>query len=127
MKTIGDEVMFVSESPAVAAQIALRLTERTGDDAVLPDARAGSAYGSVVAREGDYYGPIVNLAHRLVELAYPGTVLASDELHDAVADDPAFAWGRSRDRKIRDIGRVGTWPLRAGDRGGRGVALASHE
>ncbi len=115
VKTIGDEVMFVSESPEVTAKIALRLTERTGDDAVLPDARAGLTYGSVVAREGDYYGPIVNLAHRLVELAYPGTILTSDELHDAIAADPAFSWGRSRVRKIRDIGRAETWPLRAGE------------
>jgi adenylate cyclase len=114
VKTIGDEVMFVSESPAVTAQIAIRLTERTGVDSMLPDARAGLAYGSVIAREGDYYGPIVNLAHRLVELAYPGTVLASEELHGALAADPSFGWGRARDRKIRDIGVVGTWPLRAG-------------
>lgn len=114
VKTIGDEVMFVSEAPEITARIALRLTERTGDDAMLPEARAGIAFGSVIAREGDYYGPVVNLAHRLVELAYPSTVLTSDELHYAIADDPAFTWGRSRDRKIRDIGRVGTWPLRAG-------------
>jgi adenylate cyclase len=114
VKTIGDEVMFVSESPAVTAAIALRLTERTGDDQVLPEARAGLAYGSVIAREGDYYGPVVNLAHRLVELAYPGTVLVSDELRGAVRELPAFSFGRSRDRKIRDIGRVATWPLRAG-------------
>jgi adenylate cyclase len=114
VKTIGDEVMFVSEAPEITAKIAVRLTERTGDDAVLPEARGGVAFGSVVAREGDYYGSVVNLAHRLVELAYPGTVLASGELHDAIAGDPSFSWGRSRDRKIRDIGRVGTWPLRAG-------------
>jgi len=114
VKTIGDEVMFVSEAPEITARIALRLTERTGDDSVLPEARGGIAFGSVVAREGDYYGSVVNLAHRLVELAYPGTVLASAELHDAIAGDPSFSWGRSRDRKIRDIGRVGTWPLRAG-------------
>ncbi len=126
VKTIGDEVMFVSEFPEVAAAIALRLTERTGGDAVLPEARAGLAYGPTIAREGDYYGPVVNLAHRLVEVAYPGTVLASDELHDAVSSDSRFRWGRSRDRKIRDIGRVATWPLRAGD-AGRAVALASHE
>ena len=55
---------------------------------MLPEARAGLAYGSVIAREGDYYGPVVNLAHRLVELAYPGTVLVSDELHDAVSRRP---------------------------------------
>lgn len=114
VKTIGDEVMFVSEAPEVSARIALRLTERTGDDAMLPDARAGIAFGSVVAREGDYFGSVVNLAHRLVEVAYPGTVLVSEELHDAIKRDPRFGWGRSRDRKIRDIGRVGTWPLRAG-------------
>ena len=115
VKTIGDEVMFVSELPELAGAIALRLTEQTSDDALLPNARAGIAYGSVVAREGDYYGPVVNLAHRLVEVAYPGTVLASDELHDAIAEDPSFRWGRSKDRKIRDIGRVPTWPLRAGN------------
>ena len=56
VKTIGDEVMFVSESPAITAHIALRLTERTGGDSALPDARGGLAYGSVIAREGDYYG-----------------------------------------------------------------------
>ena len=69
----------------------------------------------MVAREGDYYGPVVNLAHRLVEIAYPGAVLVSDELHAAIAEDPAFQWGRFQDRKIRDIGRVATWPLRAGN------------
>lgn len=119
VKTIGDEVMFVSELPELAAAIALRLTEQTADDDLLPNARAGLAYGSVVAREGDYYGPVVNLSHRLVEVAYPGTVLVSDELHDAIVDDPNFSWGRSRDRKIRDIGRVATWPLRIGN-GDRG-------
>jgi adenylate cyclase len=116
VKSIGDEVMFVAEDPAVAAQIALRLTERTGDDAVLPDARAGLALGAVVAQEGDYYGPVVNLAHRLVEVAYPGTVLVSDAMHDALEGDPSFSFGRSRTRRIRDIGRVGTWPLRARER-----------
>jgi adenylate cyclase len=116
VKTIGDEVMFVAESAETAARIALRLTERTGDDAVLPDARAGLAYGPVVAREGDYYGPIVNLAHRLVEIAYPGTVLVCDALHDAVVDVPDVTFGHSRNRKIRDIGRVETWPLRARER-----------
>jgi adenylate cyclase len=116
VKTIGDEVMFVSEAPEITALIALRLTERTGDDAVLPEARGGLAYGSVIAREGDYFGRVVNLAHRLVELSYPGTVLASDELHAAIAANPSFSFGRSRDRKIRDIGRVATWPLRAGGR-----------
>ena len=36
VKTIGDEVMFVAEDPAVGLQIALELTDRTHQDEVLP-------------------------------------------------------------------------------------------
>ena len=36
-------------------------------------------------------------------------------LHGAIADDPRFQWGRAKDRKIRDIGRVPIWPLRDGN------------
>ncbi len=111
VKTIGDEVMFVAADTGSAARIALRLTERSAVDAVLPEARAGLASGTVLAQEGDYYGPVVNLASRLVELARPGSVLASTELHADLADDPAFAWQRMRSRRIRDIGRVEIWAL----------------
>ncbi|HEY4397134.1 MAG TPA: adenylate cyclase regulatory domain-containing protein [Acidimicrobiia bacterium] len=111
VKTIGDEVMFVDVEMANAARIALRLTERSAVDEVLPEARAGLAAGSVLSQEGDYYGPVVNLASRLVEIARPGTVLASSEVHDALGDDPAFAWQRLRSRRIRDIGRVEIWAL----------------
>jgi adenylate cyclase len=111
VKTIGDEVMFVAVEIADAAQIALRLTERSAVDEILPEARAGLAAGTALAQEGDYYGAVVNLASRLVELARPGTVLASSEVRDALADDPAFVWHRLRSRRIRDIGRVEVWAL----------------
>lgn len=111
VKMIGDEVMFVSEDTAAAARIALRLSERSTVDAVLPEARAGLACGPVVAHEGDYYGPVVNLASRMVELARPGSVLTSDDFHAALADDASFAFQRLRSRKIRDIGRVEVWLL----------------
>jgi adenylate cyclase len=111
VKTIGDEVMFVDADVANAGRIALRLTERSAVDEVLPDARAGISAGTVLAQEGDYYGPVVNLASRLVELARPGTVLASGEVRDALADDPTFVWHRLRSRRIRDIGRVEVWAL----------------
>ncbi len=112
VKTIGDEVMFVTPDPASAARIALRLTEGSAVDDLLPDARAGVAFGSVVAQEGDYYGPVVNLASRLVERARPGSVLASNEFRDALGDGPAFDWQRLRPRRVRDIGRVEIWALR---------------
>jgi adenylate cyclase len=116
VKTIGDEVMFVSGDVAAAARIARRLTDRSLDDALLPPARAGLARGSVVTREGDYFGPVVNLASRLVEIAKPGSVIASDEVHASLSEDPAFAWKRLRPRRIRDIGRVEIWALAGIDR-----------
>lgn len=113
VKTIGDEVMFVSSDVGCAARIILRLTERSNVDEVLPDARAGLARGEVLAREGDYYGPVVNLARRIVELARPGTAVCSEQVHRALADDPDFTWRRLRTRRIRDIGSVGLWQLQS--------------
>jgi adenylate cyclase len=111
VKTIGDEVMFVAEEPAAAARIALRLTERSAVEEILPDARAGLACGALIAHEGDYYGPVVNLASRLVEIARPGSVLTSEELHGELESDDAFTFQRLRSRRIRDIGRVEIWLL----------------
>jgi adenylate cyclase len=111
VKMIGDEVMFVSEDTAAAARIALQLSELSTVDEVLPEARTGLACGPVVAHEGDYYGPVVNLASRMVELARPGSVLTSEEVHDALAADASFGFQRLRSRKIRDIGRVEVWLL----------------
>lgn len=113
VKTIGDEVMFVAPDARSVARIARRLTDRSTDDEILPLARAGLAYGLVVTRDGDYFGPVVNLASRLVEMARPASVLVSDEVHEELRDEEGFAWKRLRSRKLRDIGRVDMWALAA--------------
>ena len=120
VKTIGDEVMFVAEEPEIALQIALELTDRTRQDEVLPRARAGMACGPALAREGDYYGAVVNLAHRLVEIARPQSVIVGAELADALDRSrrlhvPAAAEPTDpRHRPGRDLRRPG------GGRAGRG-------
>ncbi len=82
VKTIGDEVMFVGlTNEAVAAALVLREAVAEED---LPALRIGVAAGPVVARNGDYFGPVVNLASRLTELAGPGDVLGPAELRDEV-------------------------------------------
>jgi len=76
VKFIGDEVMFVTGDADSACDIALALIEAfAGDPAVTP--RGGLAEGALLDRGGDYYGPIVNLAARLAELAVPREVLVS--------------------------------------------------
>lgn len=84
VKFIGDEVMFVTGDGASACEIALSLIEAfAGDPAVTP--RAGLAEGALLDRGGDYYGPVVNLAARLAELAVPSEVLVSKEVADHLA------------------------------------------
>jgi adenylate cyclase len=112
VKTIGDEVMFVTDTAGAAATIALRLTERSTGDELLPQTRAGVAFGSLLSREGDYFGPVVNLASRLTELARPGQVLASDEVASALPAVAGIVARRLGSRRIRDIGRVTVFRLR---------------
>jgi adenylate cyclase len=99
-------VMFVTDTCATAAGIALALVELTESDDVLPTVRAGLAFGPLLAREGDYFGPMVNLASRLTEVARPGTVLASEGVGIGLASEDRFKVRRITSRKIRDIGRV---------------------
>lgn len=115
VKMIGDEVMFLVDDPAMAAEIALGLADASRDAAGLGDVRVGMALGPVVEREGDAYGTTVNLASRATSIAYPGTVVASPELRDALADDPAFAFRNMRPRFLKHIGRVTLSVVRRAD------------
>jgi len=111
VKMIGDEVMFVVESVADAARIGLDLADAYADDELLSDVRVGLATGPVLLRDGDYYGPTVNLAHRIVNIGNPGTVLISDEFHTALmleAPDE-FTAQALRPRLLKDLGRVQLW------------------
>ena len=83
-KRIGDAVMFVTNAPGIACALALELIEACTRER-LPKLRVGLAVGEVIVRQGDFYGPTVNLAARLVASAEPGTALTSAELHDRLA------------------------------------------
>ncbi len=69
IKSIGDSVLFVSEDPVRAYDIAEGIINVIGRDPRMPDVRLGLASGSVVTRLGDVFGPPVNLAARLTAVA----------------------------------------------------------
>jgi adenylate cyclase len=85
VKLIGDEVMFVADSADAASLVALALHDTYAGGEVTP--RGGIAFGSVLARGGDFYGPIVNVASRLTGLAVPGEVLVTNEVRDAARSE----------------------------------------
>lgn len=113
-KMIGDEVMFVVDGPEAALETALALAEAYADDEILSDVRVGLSWGDVLTREGDYYGPVVNLASRIVNIALPGAVVISEAVHGRVAGDPRYVFHPLRPRNLKDIGRVRLWRVRRG-------------
>jgi adenylate cyclase len=77
VKLIGDAVMYVSTTPSHACAIALAFVEAFRSHAGDITPRGGVAMGDVVAWQGDYYGPVVNLSARIAELAVPNEVLVA--------------------------------------------------
>jgi adenylate cyclase len=98
IKSIGDEVLFVADTPAQGAAIALALQDKVAEADDLPELRIGLAYGSILIRLGDVYGEVVNLASRLTSEAKPGRVLADREMAAALDGHPAY-----RLRKLRRV------------------------
>jgi adenylate cyclase len=118
IKNIGDEVLFVADDPAAAAEVALVLTTRgAADDHDFPSVRAGLAYGEVVARLGDVLGPTVNIASRLTSIARPGSVLVDDGAHERLAgDDSPFRFRKLRRASVKGYERLQPWALRRADK-----------
>jgi adenylate cyclase len=112
IKTVGDEVLFVSIGATSAAAIALDLVEAMARDDVLPDVRVGMASGRVISRLGDVFGTTVNRASRLTAVARPHTVLVDDGLAASLASESGFEMSALRRRTLRGIGPVTPWVLR---------------
>jgi adenylate cyclase len=115
IKMIGDEVMFEAADPRMGIEIGLDLADAFHHDDSVSDVRVGVAYGPALAREGDLYGPTVNLASRMVGIAYAGAVVTSSEVRELLSDDERYAWKALRGRYLKHIGRV---PLHAVRRAG---------
>jgi adenylate cyclase len=115
IKTIGDEILFAVDRAEDAAHIALELVEGHLHDEDFPELRAGVAWGPVLNRLGDVFGPTVNLAARLTSLARPGRVLVDKELADALAGDETFRLRRMRRTAVKGYRRLEPWNLRRAD------------
>lgn len=89
VKLIGDEAMFLAPSGAAAARIALAVCRAVDEDDALPAARAAAGYGIVAARDGDYFGPLVNLVARAVKVGEPGSVVVTEPVRADLDHSPA--------------------------------------
>jgi adenylate cyclase len=85
VKFIGDEIMVAAMDPAAGVRIVSDLVDVFTEDGTQP--RGGLVFGEVLFRHGDYYGPVVNLAARLVDAAIPGEALVDRSVVEALKDD----------------------------------------
>lgn len=95
VKLLGDEVLFTVPDPGSGVGIALDLAASFARHPTVPRARVGLAYGRVMLRDGDVFGPVVNLASRVVDEAAPAEVLATAEVA-SLAGCPSEPAGRHR-------------------------------
>lgn len=121
VKTIGDEVLFVAETPQAGAQISLSLAREFRRDEMLPDTRVSLVWGRILSRLGDIYGPTVNLAARLTALAEPGTVLTDSLTAATLADDDRFVLLPQQTTAVRGFGDINPVILAPGE--GTGLVL----
>ena len=91
IKMIGDEVFFAAPTVETACRIGAEICYAAAEDPTLPSARGAVGFGPATPREGDYFGPLVNLVSRLVKVAAPGALVVTAQ---AEAKLPADRWER---------------------------------
>ncbi|TCN30570.1 adenylate cyclase [Kribbella orskensis] len=111
IKSIGDEVLFVTDTPAQGAAVALALQDKMREAGDLPELRIGLSYGSILIRLGDVYGEVVNLASRLTSECKPGRVLIDRELAAALDGHPSYRLRRLRRVSVRGYHHLAPYAL----------------
>jgi adenylate cyclase len=102
VKLIGDAAMIVGPEAEPVVEAALELVEAAYDEgADFPLLRAGVAGGRAMPRAGDWYGRPVNLASRVTAIARPGSVLAAEDVREALGD--RYAWSYAGERRLKGI------------------------
>jgi len=121
IKNLGDEILFVIDDPASAAEATLQLLDMFASDDTLPQVHAGLAYGPVLDRGGDVFGPVVNIAARLANIARKGTIRVDQAMATELGDTKQFTLSVRAPRRVRGYLQLPSYRLRrAPDRRGGG-------
>lgn len=109
VKMVGDGLLYRAPTPELTAEIALTLVAR-GGKGIVPEARAGVAWGPVVHLHGDVFGHTVNLSSRIMSVADSGTVVTAGEMAGLVPVLPP------QGHHLKGIGDVAVFTLAAPER-----------
>lgn len=112
IKNLGDEILFVIDDPASAAEATLQLQDAFTAEDTLPQVHAGLAFGPVLYRGGDVFGPVVNIAARLASLARKGTIRVDQAMATELADAKQFTLSARAPRRVRGYLQLPSYRLR---------------
>ena len=114
IKNLGDAVLFTCDRAEDAARAVLDLLELAEDEqAPFPEVRAGIAYGDVVTRLGDVFGPTVNIAARLTSIARRCTIVVDEGAATQLEGLPGLDLHRLRRTSVKGYSRLQPYRLRA--------------
>lgn len=107
VKFIGDAAMFVADDLATGVRVGLELQAqaRAGDSPV--ELHCGVAHGPAITMGGDVFGPTVNLASRLTDVARRNTVAVPRDCVPELAEhDDLVVRNVRRPYDLKGIGRT---------------------
>jgi adenylate cyclase len=120
VKTVGDEIMFVTDTPELGVLIAEQLSDGFRHEDEHIDLHVGLAWGAVLCRDGDYYGQTVNLASRLCDAAPPAGVLLGGATRRDLQARGHPVTATFMPVAPPGLGAIDAWLLTNGAEGGRG-------
>lgn len=91
VKTIGDAVLFIADDLPTAARVAVDLVSTIRARPGLLPVRGSVVWGRVISRSGDVFGPVVNLASRLADVAEPDSVITDPATSERLSTSSAAA------------------------------------
>lgn len=100
---IGDEVMIVSASPDELLSTAVMIMKSVSREENFLQVHGGLHYGTVLKRNGSYFGTAVNLTSRIAAKADAGSFWCSLDFIDALADKPAVILRSKGKYKFKNI------------------------
>ncbi len=109
VKMLGDAVFYIADDLPTGLRVVTNLMRRLNSMPGMLPVRASVVQGEVFSRSGDVYGPSVNLASRLVDVALPGKILTDTDTAERIAKHQAgraYSVTPSTEAELRGVGRV---------------------
>lgn len=109
VKMLGDAVFYIADDLPTGLRVVTSLMRKLTSEANLLPVRASVVQGKVFSRSGDVFGPPVNLASRLTDVAPVGQILTDAETAGLIVSGQGgsqYFAHPTREADLRGVGKV---------------------